>query len=251
MGAAIERVVGDDRIPGLQGLELPLLNGPHQGQHALPHGAQMNGDVRSIGHQTSPPVKEGTGEIQPLFDVHRDAGLLQTGAHLLGNRHEAMAEQLQIDRVRISGLGLAGLKTSRCIETQEQFAPRQAARTPGRGQQVGACGLTDQGRTLNALTRGDLGALPKGGGPPGAIQEDRDAPGPLGLGGDGIAGAGASHGTGPAELQAEAIDDDLGPIAAGEVAVALLELGDELLPQPLRARAGLRPRHCQALVPAW
>ncbi len=39
------------------------------------------------------------GEIEPLLDVHRIGGVLQRHAHLLGDRHEQIVEDLQHHRV--------------------------------------------------------------------------------------------------------------------------------------------------------
>ena len=95
MGAPVERVVGHHRIAGGQGLELSALHRLLQGHHALPHGTEVHRDVGGIGHQPPLPIKQSAREVEALLDVDRHAGLLQPGAHLLRDRHEAMAEQLQ------------------------------------------------------------------------------------------------------------------------------------------------------------
>ena len=170
MGATVEGVVGDQRVAGLERFQIPVFHRPHQGQNALAHRAQVHGDVRGIGHQAPAAIEQGAGEIKALLDVHRDARLLQTRPHLLGDRHEAMAKQLQIDGVRFAGPLGAAAETTRLLEGQEQFAAGQATGTPAGRQQVGSRGLTDQGGPLQHLTSRDRVALPEGGGPPGAIE---------------------------------------------------------------------------------
>ena len=249
MGAAVEGVVRDQRVAGLERFQLSVLHRPHQGQNALAHRAQVHGDVRGIGHQAPAAIEQGAGEIKALLDVHRDARLLQTRPHLLGDRHEAMAKQLQIDRVRFAHPHGAAAESICLLEGQEQFAAGQATGTPAGRQQVRSRGLTDQGGPLQHLTSRDRIALPEGGGPPGAIEIEGHLARLGTIGGDGHR-LGLSAGTGPAELHTQAVHDDLQRIAAGEVAIALLELGDELLPQFLDPGARAGPQQGQALIPS-
>ena len=100
VGAAVVGVVGHHSITGPQRFTLTALHRLEQRQHALPHRAEVHGDVRGVGNELAARVKQRAGEIQPLTDIHRCTGLLQSGAHLLSDRHEAMAEQLQADRIQ-------------------------------------------------------------------------------------------------------------------------------------------------------
>ncbi len=62
----------------------------------------MHRHVRRVGDKASLAVEQGAGEVEPLLDVDRIGGVLQRHAHLLGDRHEEMVEDLEHDRV---GLG--------------------------------------------------------------------------------------------------------------------------------------------------
>ena len=44
-------------------------------------------------------VEDRAGEVEPLLDVHRIGGVLQRHAHLLGDRHEQVVEDLQHHRI--------------------------------------------------------------------------------------------------------------------------------------------------------
>ena len=59
-----------------------------QGSHHLAgadtQAAQVHGYMRGVHHQASFPVEQGTGEIEALFDIYRQGGALQQGAHALG-----------------------------------------------------------------------------------------------------------------------------------------------------------------------
>ena len=101
MRATVEGVVGHHRIARRQRRQHTALHIPQQRQDALAHRSQMHRDMGGVGHQTASGVKQSAGEIQPLADVHRGAGLLQARAHLLGDRHEAMAEQRKADRIKV------------------------------------------------------------------------------------------------------------------------------------------------------
>jgi len=52
----------------------------------------MDRNVRCIGHKGTGVIEQGTGKIQPFADVHGSTALAETFPHLLGDRHEAMAE---------------------------------------------------------------------------------------------------------------------------------------------------------------
>ena len=58
-----------------------------------------------VGDEAAVGVEDGAGEVEALFDVGRDAGLLQGTAHLLGDGHEAMAKNGEHDGVDGGGEG--------------------------------------------------------------------------------------------------------------------------------------------------
>ena len=62
---------------------------------ALAHRAEVHRDVRRIGDQRALRVEDRAGEIEPLLDVHGRRGGLQRDAHLLGDGHEQVVEDLE------------------------------------------------------------------------------------------------------------------------------------------------------------
>ena len=63
------------------------------------HRAQMHRHVRSVGDEAPLAVEQCAGKVEPLLDVDRIGGVLQRDAHLLGDRHEEMIEDLEHDRI--------------------------------------------------------------------------------------------------------------------------------------------------------
>ena len=59
------------------------------------HRAQMHRHVRRVGDEAALGVEHRAGEIEPLLDVDGIGGVLQRHAHLLGDRHEEIVEDLQ------------------------------------------------------------------------------------------------------------------------------------------------------------
>ena len=105
VGAAMERVVAEQRVAGLQRCDI---TGRHLGQqvaHAVAHRSKVHRNVGGIGHQGTRGIKQRTGEIQTLADVHGAAALAQLFPHLFSDRHEAVAKQFRLQRVVGTGLG--------------------------------------------------------------------------------------------------------------------------------------------------
>ena len=67
----------------------------------LAHRAQVDRDVRRVGDQAAVGVEDRAGEVEPLLDVDRVRGRPQPLPHLLGDRHEQVAEDLQEHWVRL------------------------------------------------------------------------------------------------------------------------------------------------------
>ena len=65
----------------------------------------MHRHVRRIGDQAAGAVEDRAGEVEPLLDVDRIGGVLQHDAHLLGDRHEQVVEDLEHHRI---GFGADG-----------------------------------------------------------------------------------------------------------------------------------------------
>jgi hypothetical protein len=55
----------------------------------------VDGDVRGVGHQVSVGIEEGAGEVQAFLDVDGLGGGLEAGAHLFGDGHEEVVEDLE------------------------------------------------------------------------------------------------------------------------------------------------------------
>ncbi len=68
---------------------------------ALTHRTQVNRNVRRVGDQRAVAVEDRAGEIEPLLDVHAGRGRLQRDAHLLGDGHEQIVENLEPDRIDV------------------------------------------------------------------------------------------------------------------------------------------------------
>ena len=77
--------------------------------NALSHAAQMDGHVRCIGNQMPLGAEQGAREIQTLFDVDGVSGVLKLQAHLFGNVHEQVIENLQQHRVDRGARSVLGL----------------------------------------------------------------------------------------------------------------------------------------------
>ena len=90
MRAAGVRVVQDVRVVGA-GVHAP------DRVHRVRHRAEVNGDVLGLGDQPTAVVEQRRRAVAPLLDVGGEGGADQDGAHLLGDRAEGAAENLQLD----------------------------------------------------------------------------------------------------------------------------------------------------------
>ena len=93
MGPTMERVIAEPRVTRLQRRQHPTRHLIQQIANGIAHGSEMHRNVWGIRHQRSIPIEDRTGEIETFADVHGTARLLQPLPHLLGDRHEAVAEQ--------------------------------------------------------------------------------------------------------------------------------------------------------------
>ncbi|MNL15235.1 hypothetical protein D3C87_1362110 [compost metagenome] len=66
------------------------------------HRAEMHRHMRSIGDKRTVFVEHRAGEVQPFLNIDRRRRVLQRHAHLLGNRHEQVVEDLEQDRIGLS-----------------------------------------------------------------------------------------------------------------------------------------------------
>jgi hypothetical protein len=67
------------------------------------HRAEVHRHVRGVGDERALGIEDGAGEVEPFLDVHRMGGVLQRHAHLLGDVHEEVVEDLEQDRVGLAG----------------------------------------------------------------------------------------------------------------------------------------------------
>ena len=105
MGAAVIRIVEDIHITAVHS-SCVFANDSFD---ALPHAAQMHGHVRRVGNQMSFGAEQSAREIQTLFDVDGVSCILKLQAHLLGNVHEQIIENLQQHRVDGGARSVLGL----------------------------------------------------------------------------------------------------------------------------------------------
>ena len=112
---------------------------------------------------TSAPVavEDGAGEVEPLLDVDRIGGVLQRHAHLLGDRHEEVVEDLEHDRV---GLGAErGLALLLLDAAQQDVVPGGDLGLPARLDDDGLVALDEQRRAVDAVAAGEVLAAVDGG----------------------------------------------------------------------------------------
>ncbi len=124
--------------------------------HGGAHGAQVHGQVRRVGHQAALAVEHGATEVQTLLDVHRAGGVLQGGAHLLGDGHEEVVEDLQEQRGASGEVGRGGRR--RGAAPQQQLTAGQDLGAPARLDDGGAGGLRDHRRAVEERARREAGA---------------------------------------------------------------------------------------------
>ena len=144
MGTAVVRVV--DRIH---------LTRPHCADPAADdfpdggaHRAEMYRNVRCIGNQVAVRIEQRTREVQPLTDIHRLGSRLQPEAHLLGDRHEQVVEDLQEHGIGLGArIGLHG----GYHPLGEQMSGLGQLRLPAIVDDGGGVGLDDDRRAGHSL----------------------------------------------------------------------------------------------------
>jgi hypothetical protein len=95
MGAAVIRVVDRVDVARAHGAGVAAEDLFDAGTH----GTEVDGHVWRVGDQVATGVEQSAREVQPLLDVHRLGRRFQPDAHLLGDRHEKVVEDLQHDWV--------------------------------------------------------------------------------------------------------------------------------------------------------
>ena len=100
MRAARVRVVED---PGLAGRGLVR----HDGSDRLGHRAEVHRDVLGLRDHATVLVEERRRAVAPLLDVRRERGADEHRSHLLGDRAERRADDLQLDVDHATSAGRA------------------------------------------------------------------------------------------------------------------------------------------------
>ncbi len=111
---------------------------------ALAHRAQMDRDVRRVGHQHAVRIEDRAGEVEPLLDVHGEGRVLQGQPHLLGDRHEQVVEHLEHDGIAFGADRIGPLQRHDPVEDEMAL----------RGKLGAPAGLDDGGGGLLADDRG-------------------------------------------------------------------------------------------------
>jgi hypothetical protein len=91
MRPAAIRIVQQDGVPVL---EVVLR---HRGAHGERGGTEVDRDVGRLRDQLAARREQRAGEVAPLLDVGRVGGALQQDPHLLGDRREERAEDLELE----------------------------------------------------------------------------------------------------------------------------------------------------------
>ena len=159
MGSPMERIVAQQRVARLKRLQFTVLQLAEKIAHAIPHRAEVHRNVGRIGNQATGGIKQRAGKIKALADVHRATALAQLLAHLLGNRHEAVPEQLRLQRIRQPCRRLACVQGNRTIALKQQGTRGIQPSCPALLDNDAADRLTDQGRARNLLAMNKRAAL--------------------------------------------------------------------------------------------
>ena len=136
------------------------------------HRAEMHGHVRRVGDEPAFAVEDGAGEIEPFLDVDRIGRVLQRHAHLLGDRHEEVVEDLEHDRI---GLARADRPAALLLHVaaQDDVVARVDLGPPAGLDDDRLVGLDQQGRAGDAVARRERLAAEDAGIVPSSPREQR------------------------------------------------------------------------------
>ena len=99
-------VIGRVQRENVAGADAPFVEADDRLDRAI-HRAQMHRHMRRVGDEAAVAVEHRAGEVEPLLDVDGIGGVLQRHAHLLGDRHEEIVENLQHHRIGLRADRLA------------------------------------------------------------------------------------------------------------------------------------------------
>ena len=111
----------------------------------------MHRHVRGVGDQRAVGREHGAGEVEPLLDVDRVGGALQRDAHLLGDGHEQVVEDLEQDRVAVRAD--RDLPRQRLDPIQDEVVARRHLQRPAGLDHDGGGGAADQRRPGDPVAR--------------------------------------------------------------------------------------------------
>ncbi len=157
----------------------------------------------ALATRPAPAVEHRAGVVEPLLDVRGDRGVAEHRAHLLGDRHEAVAEHLEPHRVRHVGgrrrrpPGRRARPRSRQVSTSTP-SPSTTSEKPGSTTTVPVSSSTIAGPASRCARRQRLPRVDGGGRAPdpGKPRLHRDA-GAAAPRGPARAAAGSAPGAGP------------------------------------------------------
>ena len=141
--------IGVVEHPGVTRQQVAARGGDHR-LHAFTHRAEVHRHVRRVGDQLAAAVKQRTGKIEALLDVDRAGGVGERRAHLLGDRHVEVVEDLQQHRV---GTGPGACRRARGAACQQQFAAWRYFGLPAGFDHRRCAGIGEQGGAGDARAR--------------------------------------------------------------------------------------------------
>ena len=143
-------VVGDEDVAGVDVLVAVVLD---LRAHRLGHAADEHRQAKPDRERLALLREQADGEVQRLVDDEVVGGPRQVGLHLLGDRDEASADDL--DRDGVHGRGCAGwCRSSRFApDRDQQVAGGVDLQRVAGGQHGGGGALLDQGRPRDAVAR--------------------------------------------------------------------------------------------------
>lgn len=130
--------------------------------------------MRGVGHQVSVGVEQGAGEVEALLDVDGLGCGLQAGAHLFGDGHEEVVEDLKEDRVDFR-VEIGTLRNRGAFHDQMPVVARRGL--PAFVDHGGGTGLGDDRWAGDGLAGREVLAAVKGYVAPGAAGVEADGPG--------------------------------------------------------------------------
>jgi hypothetical protein len=89
MRAAAIRIIDQDAIAGLH---INVLDGVQNGHR---HGAEVYGDMLSLGNHVSRAIEERTGKVLALFNIGRKSRAAERYTHLFGDTTQKIFEYLK------------------------------------------------------------------------------------------------------------------------------------------------------------